>query len=740
MALRDTSYFNWQTKFIFGPVGYSSGSSGIKNFTYKNVTYQHQGSSYFLDAAFDSSGTMYVCGTVRATKPISGSTSDNYYWVVLKSADEWKSYTVSDLFNDDEENTAGSADRPAIATSMAVDQNDYIYVTGCAARSGSVVSSDTSIIFARRSTDKGSTWQTVFCSGSGVQTTGGDISSIALKVFNYKQYKHDGTISSSNDVWIGGGSLSGAAGSLWRWVTFKSIDGSSGSFTQEDTWTNSGSTGPITFASCMAAPQDDVTNSKKGWLLVGGTARTADNGFEHAFRVFNGISTWTQITGLQSPLGGGTIATGHLLDMVTVPSGSVVGFGGGSKIVVAGMGDSGEDGMIWMSDRAAPTAPNHWNCIMYENNYYNAADLTIDPSNALNELLYYYGCAMEETTNKSLYFVGTARIGSNKINTVRFYSSGNLADVVATPTNPAFSVMKGTTWSDTDYGVHNELLISSRRIKIGLNKDKFGNSDLWVLGFNQGNVASIIRKGHKKYNKQNLGPRMLNSSFGYVHEEISGSVVERFKLNNISEFPHSEGMYQMKSIVLGTQDSGKVGKTDDSIVQVNHIGSFVKVLWPKQDQDVFVKGFGDFAIGQKPGKLSTEWQSGEFIDVSKDNFDHVSLYCYALKANSGSQDSILVRVERRPLRSTGFGVEQAVEHIISGSYVESIYRDQLHRKDVDYGDLSIKEVTFPIDISLTNVKDFRVSAKMKNGQSSDENRNFVIWARLIKSNKNHEET
>src|SRR3990167_6520024 len=133
---------------------------------------------------------------------------------VFSSSSLNKSDTVYDLFNDDEENTAGSVNRPAIATSMAVDQNDYIYVTGCAARSGSVVSGDTSIIFARRSTDKGLTWQTVFNSGSGVQTAGGDISSIALKVFSYKQYKHDGTISSSNDVWIGGGSLSGAAGSF----------------------------------------------------------------------------------------------------------------------------------------------------------------------------------------------------------------------------------------------------------------------------------------------------------------------------------------------------------------------------------------------------------------------------------------------------------------------------------------------------------------------------------------------
>lgn len=263
---------------------------------------------------------------------------------------------------------------------------------------------------------------------------------------------------------------------------------------------------------------------------------------------------------------------------------------------------------------------------------------------------------------------------------------------------------------------------------------------------------SVIRRGKLTANSASLGPRMLSPTFAYTKTEIddptiwgvlSSSLTVKesvFKLNNISEFPHFEGLYQMKNIILGTQTSGRVGKTNDSLIQVNHIGSFVKVLWPRQDQDIFVKGFGDFTPGQKPGKLTTDWQPGDFIDVSKDKFDHLALYGYGLKNISGTLDSILIRIERRPLRSVGFTVEKAIENTVSGSYVESVYRDLLHRLDVDYGDLTIKEITWPIDIDLENVKELRISAKFKNGQADDKNSSLVVYGRFIKSDKNHEET
>lgn len=261
------------------------------------------------------------------------------------------------------------------------------------------------------------------------------------------------------------------------------------------------------------------------------------------------------------------------------------------------------------------------------------------------------------------------------------------------------------------------------------------DDNIFIVG--QQNDKGIIRRGRLTANSASLGPRMLSPTIGYVFSEsiINNQTVmdERFKLNNISEFPHSEGIFQMKNMVLGTVDSGRVGKTDDSIIQVNYIGSFVKILWPRQDQDIFIQGYGDFAAGQKPGKLTTEWQSGEFIDVSKDKFDHVALYGYGLKVISGTMDSILLRIERRPLRNVGFTIEKAVEHTISGSYVESIYRDQIHRLDIDYGDLSIKEITWPIDVPLENVKELRISTRLKNGQNDDKNSSFVIYGRFIRS-------
>jgi len=242
----------------------------------------------------------------------------------------------------------------------------------------------------------------------------------------------------------------------------------------------------------------------------------------------------------------------------------------------------------------------------------------------------------------------------------------------------------------------------------------------------------ILRVGKLRANSASLGPRMLATSFGYVFSEFSGTTNERFKLNNISEFPHSSGIFQMKNVALGTIDSGKVGKTDDSIIQVSYFGSVVHIVWPQQDRgDSFVKGYGSFSSGQRPGKLVSSWSTGSFFDVTE--YDHLSLYAYLVKQISGTLDNVDIRIERRPLHDSPFAIDQAVEYSTTGSDAYATYRDLIHTKEIDYGDLSIKEIGWPIDIPLTNVKEIRISARHRNGQTEDVNKNFIVWGRLIKS-------
>jgi hypothetical protein len=254
-----------------------------------------------------------------------------------------------------------------------------------------------------------------------------------------------------------------------------------------------------------------------------------------------------------------------------------------------------------------------------------------------------------------------------------------------------------------------------------------------LIGGTRYGARATIRAGKAAANSQSLGPSMINTSFGYVLEELSGSVVERFKLNNVSEFSHAGGAFQMPNIILGTIDSGQVGNDDDSIIQVSHLGSVVHIMWPNQtkDADTFVQGFGSFSSGQKAGKLTTEWITGSFFDVTE--FDHLTLYGYLTKAISGTLDNVDMRVERRPLRDAPFAVDQAVEYTTSGSEAIATYRDLIHTKEIDYGNLSTFEIGWPIDIPLTNVKELRISARHRLGQTEDKNKNLIVWGRLIKS-------
>jgi hypothetical protein len=122
------------------------------------------------------------------------------------------------------------------------------------------------------------------------------------------------------------------------------------------------------------------------------------------------------------------------------------------------------------------------------------------------------------------------------------------------------------------------------------------NNKVYVAGSKNNSTAGLIRRGKLTANSASLGPIFINSSYGYVKSEISGTTEEAFNLANISEFPHSSGLYQMKNMLLGTITSGKFGTSADSIVQVKHVGSTVKIMWPRQQNaDSSLKTYGDLS-------------------------------------------------------------------------------------------------------------------------------------------------
>ena len=244
---------------------------------------------------------------------------------------------------------------------------------------------------------------------------------------------------------------------------------------------------------------------------------------------------------------------------------------------------------------------------------------------------------------------------------------------------------------------------------------------------------SAVRKGKLTANSASLGAKMLSPSIGYVYEEALGSTNERFKLNNISEFPHFGGIFQMPNIILGTKDSGRAGKEEDSIVRIKHFGSVVNIMWPKIENESSIKGFGDTSVGARPGSLTTVWNAGDWVDVSKDNFDHLNLYSYLTKETKGTNDSILLRIETKPLKNIGSVVDQGIEYEKSGSFIEAVHKDMIIRKDVDYSDLSIREIGWDHKIPLVNVKEIRISAKQKVGQIAKDNTNLIVYGRFIKS-------
>lgn len=210
---------------------------------------------------------------------------------------------------------------------------------------------------------------------------------------------------------------------------------------------------------------------------------------------------------------------------------------------------------------------------------------------------------------------------------------------------------------------------------------------------------------------------------------------------NWRENTHSMGVFQMPYHLIGTTDSGKIGNTEDDIVQVNYIGSFVQIMWPNQGTtEVSTIGLGDASTAQKIGTLSTTFSPGHFASTKDPNsdkhFDHMTLYCYGLKRETGTSDFIEIKVERRPLNSLPFTSDAMIEYTTSGSFATAEVKTLVYKHEVDYSDLTIPEISFPIDIPLTNTKDIRISVRHANGQSAN-NSNFIVWGRFIRS---YEET
>jgi hypothetical protein len=294
----------------------------------------------------------------------------------------------------------------------------------------------------------------------------------------------------------------------------------------------------------------------------------------------------------------------------------------------------------------------------------------------------------------------------------------------------------GGTWNTILSYANPKVGAASSLAGYGIASTKDGT--LYVCG--KYNSYSFIFRGKLSANSASLGPITFASSYGYVKSELSSTLLEEaHNLGNVSEFPHSSGIFQMKNISLGTQSRGTVGKSTDNIIQIKHFGSYVRVFWPKQDSaNDNYKGYGDVSAGQRIGKLTTNVEYGDFYDVT--DFDHLSLYCYLRKEISGTLDDIVITVERRPLKTVAFATDQTISYSTSGSITEGRLRDLNFVKSIDYGDLSIREVGFPIDFPLTNTREIRITARHKNGQIADENKNCIVWGRLIKADKNNSET
>jgi hypothetical protein len=81
-----------------------------------------------------------------------------------------------------------------------------------------------------------------------------------------------------------------------------------------------------------------------------------------------------------------------------------------------------------------------------------------------------------------------------------------------------------------------------------------------------------------------------------------------------------------------------------------------------------------------------------------------------------------------------------VTYNASGSLAtEARLSDLTFKKQINYGDLSISNIGWPIDIPLVNTREIQISAMQANGQPVGNN-NLIVYGRFIKHDKNVNET
>jgi hypothetical protein len=686
--------------------------------------------------AFDSSGSIYAIGWHEAelsgSIPVGGHRQGDA-WLTIKSEDNGESWQFVDHFMDREyDNFYENA-----GLAITVDVNDVVYTAGSMHISGFQDSGGyRACAFVRRSADRGSTWETVLVDGNPSVHGGGfsEISACAWGIWAYEQYQFDGTLSGSTKIYVGGTKYDGTR---YKWTIWESDTGESGTFSVVNSYTHpSSSTSDADCAFCFTAPQDDLNNQFKGDFYVGGMM---DGWYQGLRRYDESTGNWMTVAPYMPSMTEGNEGSwnldGTIFDLKTraVPLNP-----SGSQIFAAAYGYSGEEGMLWASVQSQPSGTDDFRCMIQTENWANGYVVSpIEP-----HFVGYTWVTVDVDDKGGVYF------GQ--------YDFSNPWNILYSENAAKLPVGTGPHWYFDFTGSFNSMLTASYglfRAYDGFDptgdgggiirlrtRTLEGESQVWVAGeisFEYG----VVRKGTPKKIAEDIGPQMLATSINYVWEEQDRHptalrvvpLEESVKLlNNIDEFPYSGPWSQMRT-ALGTKDGGKIGTNEDSIIQISHIGSVVKVFWPKQeDQNQLVRGFGDFSIGQRVGKLETSFAPGDVYDVTE--FDHLTLYCYLVKQASGSLDNVEIVVERRPLKDTGFTIDQSIEYESSGSITVAKLKDIRYSKEVDYGDLSLKEIAYPIDIPLTNVKEVRISARHVNGQG-EENKNLIVWGRLIKSDE-----
>lgn len=673
MGIRDTSYYGWKTIDFYGP----SPREGIIRAAYHDIT-------------VDVSGAIYVVGVQ------SGSVNNSYdhQWVVRKSNDSGETWKNIDTYSTSSDgssggNTGGTTWFSAAKT-ILIDSSGAIYVGGKVACVIDNFQQITGVIRKSHITSSLS-WEKL--------STFYSTSKTGSLVIN------DLSVDSTGTLFAVGlsSSINSFVGDSGSWIVWKSTNkGTSWSLIDSIPFNHAGNIIQDGFGGGYANPgngANGIVIDKNDKIYVCG--QLSGSGSVIRSSSDNG-TTWASVD-----VWNGNNGTSFR------SAASKIAISSDDVLFCAGEENYSSNNMRWIVRSSSDGTTGSWGIAQQKTGDF-AFDGYINSLAFASDKTLYYGGILNLSTVGTTWVLDKAISGSltNISTDVDIFAdairdrSGSLTSIYITPNDTIFTC-------------------------------GFSSANNYLGNGNITPKYAIIRRGKLSSNSASFGPRLLAPSFGYVKREMSGTTEEAFNLNNVSEFPHSSGLFQMKNMVLGTISQGRVGKTDDSIIQKRFIGSFVRVLFPRQD-DTDVRGYD---IARQPGKLKNEWQFGDVINIEGKNFDHIALNCYIKKEVSGTLDSVLVRVETKPLNDIGFTLNQTVEQTISSSYIsETVYRDELHRKDVDYGDLSLTEIAWKIDVDLKNVKEIRIATKHKNGQSDDKNKQCLIVGRFIKSDKNHEET